>query len=56
MIAATISAGFSGKKESIEKHLLKWGKDVQPSWQEVERKMMAFARAHNEKVRKERGG
>lgn len=56
MIAATIAAGFSGKKEGIEKHVLKWGKDARPDWKEVEAKMMAWALKHNAELKRKRGG
>ncbi len=56
MIAATVAAGFSGQRQSIEKHLLKWGRDSWPSWKEVEEKMMVWARKHNENIRSKSGG
>ncbi len=56
MIAATIAAGFSGKKENIEKHLLKWGRDARPNWDEIEAKMTVWALKHNAELRKKRGG
>lgn len=52
MIAATVAAGLGGKKESLEKHLLKWGKPSRPGPEELERKLMAFARAHNARLKK----
>ncbi len=56
MIAATIASGFSGKKEDIEKHLLKWGKTARPDWREVEAKMTAWALKHNAALKKKSGG
>lgn len=52
MIAATIAACFGGKNETLEKHLLEWGKSARPGPLELEEKMMAFARKHNARLKK----